>query len=322
MVQSALIPPDSITSRDETSDERADAAGKTLRYDAQRDRHRMQRPQRADWRGMLESVKAFLHTTQAPAASGTPNAAAHGAGEISVTECIAALDRLYLTLKHNLARQQALERELRAARMALTNMHAELFAAQAKERSARKLALHDSLTALPNRSFFLERLAEALQRAALQRRALAVLYLDLDGFKPINDVHGHATGDELLRIMATRLSRALRTEDTVGRLGGDEFACLLADFPSRACLRDLAHKIFDTVTAPCKLGAFKLSVRASIGVAVYPADGESVERLLAHADAAMYSAKRARCGVTFFDQRAVPPDPSASAGPSPCDNSA
>jgi diguanylate cyclase (GGDEF)-like protein len=128
-----------------------------------------------------------------------------------------------------------------------------------------------------------------------------VLYLDLDGFKPINDLHGHDAGDELLRIVAARLARSIRAEDMVCRLGGDEFACLLSDPLNRERLGHLACKLFDAVSAPLQLGPLKLTVRPSIGIAVCPTDGATTDALLKCADAAMYRAKRHQSGYAFFD---------------------
>ena len=182
---------------------------------------------------------------------------------------------------------------------------AELAGTRDGERRARHLALHDGLTSLPNRRFFRERLDHALSQVAPQRPAIAVLYLDLDGFKPINDAHGHATGDELLKIVAARLARAVRAGDMVGRLGGDEFACLLADSLNREQLTQLANKLVDAVSAPLQVGPLKLTVRPSIGIAICPTDGITAEALLNSADAAMYRAKRHNCGFAFFDQLAL-----------------
>ena len=259
------------------------------------------------WRGVLGAVKARLWLTQADQIAGSLAPRAHEAGglvALGVPECIAALDQLYVTLQHELTRRQQLEQEVRAAQAALLLSRVELVGTQAKERRARRLALHDSLTSLPNRMCFRERLDRALSQGVSQSRVLAVLYLDLDGFKEINDTHGHDVGDELLRIVAARLTRAVRAEDMVSRLGGDEFACLLAGVPSRARLIHLAGKLLDAVVAPCKLGTLKLVVRPSIGIAVCPADGETVDSLLKNADTAMYRAKRLRTGLAFFDQQA------------------
>jgi diguanylate cyclase (GGDEF)-like protein len=130
---------------------------------------------------------------------------------------------------------------------------------------------------------------------------LAVLYLDLDGFKPINDRHGHETGDGLLRVVAARLARAVRSDDMVCRVGGDEFVCLLGDVLNRQQLSHLACKLFDAVSAPLRIGTLDLLVRPSIGIAVCPQDGDTTDALLRRADTAMYRAKRQQLGYAFFD---------------------
>ena len=132
-----------------------------------------------------------------------------------------------------------------------------------------------------------------------------MLYLDLDDFKKVNDTHGHAVGDELLRVVAARLSRSVRADDVVSRLGGDEFACLLGDLPAREQLSHLACKVLDAVAAPCQIGPLRLHIRPSIGIAVCPSDGETADLLLEHADAAMYNAKRHRSGYAFFDEQSA-----------------
>ena len=171
----------------------------------------------------------------------------------------------------------------------------------AEEQRAKYLAFHDHLTELPNRSFFHHRLSDLLDADTAPPGSLAVLFLDLDGFKPINDAHGHAAGDELLRIVAARLARMLRSEDTVCRLGGDEFACLLAGLESRDQAARLAAKLRDAIQAPCKIGHHIVSVGVSIGIALYPTDGNGTKDLLLKADRAMYCAKRERKGVAFYD---------------------
>jgi diguanylate cyclase (GGDEF)-like protein len=258
-----------------------------------------------DWDTMLSAVKERLTLTVAESShvlGGTLLRAGDPRVQTAVLECVNALDQLHLTLRHELGRCQQLELAVFDAQTALVQVRAELVGTQAVEKRARHLARHDDLTLLPNRGHFLERLALALETAAPQRRALAVLYLDLDGFKPINDHHGHDAGDELLRIVAARLSRAVRADDLVSRLGGDEFACLLADLPGREQLCRLAGKLFEAVAAPVKVGALELTVRPSIGIATCPADGITGAQLLKHADAAMYRAKRQRSGYAFFDQ--------------------
>jgi diguanylate cyclase (GGDEF)-like protein len=225
--------------------------------------------------------------------------------QTNVLACVAALDRLQAVLKGQFDRHERNEREMLDVHAALTLARNELVGTQAGERRARHMASHDAMTSLPNGGLFRERLDDLLAHLEPQRKGPAVLYLDLDGFKAINDAHGHATGDELLGIVAARLTRAVRSEDVVSRLGGDEFACLLPDGLSREQLIQVAQKLFDAVSAPAKIGTLTVTVRPSIGIAAFPADGASAEALLESADAAMYSAKRHRSGHAFFDRRAA-----------------
>jgi diguanylate cyclase (GGDEF)-like protein len=260
-----------------------------------------------DWNELLGAVKARLRLSVGDpppaAAEAVPDVVARGV-RTSVLECAAALDQLHLSLRQELGRLQRLELEMSDARAALAQARAELAGMQAGERAARHLALHDGLTALPNRDFFRQQLDRALNRADGQHRPLALLYIDLDAFKPINDTHGHGIGDELLRIIAARLNRAVRANDSVGRMGGDEFACLITDLPGRGQIERLACKLFDAVSMPVMVGDLRLCVRPSIGIALCPADGTTPDTLLVRADAAMYRAKREGCGHAFFDRGA------------------
>lgn len=153
------------------------------------------------------------------------------------------------------------------------------------------LAHHDSLTNLPNRLLFEDRLEHALAQAKRQKRQLAVLFLDLDRFKNINDSLGHAMGDELLKEVAKRLQNILRDDDTAARLGGDEFTVLVENLedPSQAAV--VAAKIQDKFKAPFKIAGRELHVTASIGISIFPEDGKDVADLTKNADAAMYQAK-------------------------------
>jgi diguanylate cyclase (GGDEF)-like protein len=200
---------------------------------------------------------------------------------------------------------QQLRNELACSRAELRRTRIELQHAHSSEQQARHQALHDSLTELPNRSCFRQRLDRDLARGQPQALdsapVLAVLYLDLDGFKPINDRHGHETGDGLLRVVAARLARAVRSDDMVCRVGGDEFVCLLGDVLNRQQLSHLACKLFDAVSAPLRIGTLDLLVRPSIGIAVCPQDGDTTDALLRRADTAMYRAKRQQLGYAFFD---------------------
>jgi diguanylate cyclase (GGDEF)-like protein len=220
---------------------------------------------------------------------------------------LSAVQQLRRTVAVERRRRRQLEREVLAARSALVRARADLAGSKAGEQQARHLALHDGLTSLPNRRFFVEQLGQALARVSPDSPALAVLYLDLNDFKPINDQYGHEAGDELLRIIAARLSRVVRAEDMMSRLGGDEFACLAAESLNRELLGHLAGKLLDAVSAPLKLGTLTLSVRPSIGIATYPADGTTADALLRSADAAMYRAKQQQIGYHFCDRRADGP---------------
>lgn len=158
-----------------------------------------------------------------------------------------------------------------------------------------KLANYDPLTGLPNRLLFADRLSQAVGRAQRAGGRFALLYLDLDGFKPINDRWGHGAGDQVLQETAARLLACVRGSDTVARVGGDEFIVILADAQDRTAARTVAQKIVDTLCHPITLtvadGRAEGTVTASVGMAVYAVDGSTPDALVAAADAAMYHAK-------------------------------
>jgi diguanylate cyclase (GGDEF)-like protein/PAS domain S-box-containing protein len=162
------------------------------------------------------------------------------------------------------------------------------------EERIQRVAHHDSLTGLPNRLLFVDRLDQTLSLAKRSARSFALLYLDLDNFKPVNDNLGHAAGDELLQAVAARIRRQVRESDTVARVGGDEFSVILPDIAAREEAETVVRKITAALAAPFRLGSDKQSVDigTSIGIAVYPADGETPDVLVKAADAAMYSAKQ------------------------------
>ena len=163
---------------------------------------------------------------------------------------------------------------------------------QAEER-IRHLAYHDLLTDLPNRALMGERAGDAIARARRDGRKVALLFVDLDRFKNVNDSLGHGAGDDLLRLCATRLLTALRSADLVGRQGGDEFAVLLADLVDVEAAARIAAKLVEAVRRPFLVGDRELRLTCSIGVALFPENGESFEALLQSADSAMYAAKDA-----------------------------
>lgn len=159
-------------------------------------------------------------------------------------------------------------------------------------RKQQELALHDPLTNLPNRRLLEDRLSTAMQHARRNHQKTAVLYLDLDGFKDVNDTYGHTYGDDLLKMVAERLVGASRQEDTVARIGGDEFMVILPDLANVADVHGPATKLIEVVSAPYHVGEVTLRVTTSIGIGVYPDHADSVTELITLADNALYEAKR------------------------------
>ena len=154
------------------------------------------------------------------------------------------------------------------------------------------MASHDVLTDLPNRGLFAERLQQALELAMRNATKLALLFIDLDQFKPINDTWGHRVGDLLLRAVAESMKQRLRAADTIGRLGGDEFVVLLTDLAGPDGALRVAEELRQALAQPFVIEGHALSISASIGIALYPDHGANAEDLTRHADAAMYRAKQ------------------------------
>jgi len=189
-------------------------------------------------------------------------------------------------------------------------------AAAASLRLSRAAEL-DALTELPNRVLLLDRLAQAIMFAKRQSTRFALLFLDLDNFKRINDTLGHAVGDQVLKVAGQRLASAIRGADTVSRHGGDEFLILLNAVSQAPDAAVIARKIAAGLGAPARVGSHVLRLTASIGISLYPDDGDDVDTLINRADAAMYRAKRrGLSGFAFHGelphQRTVPPPPLAS----------
>jgi diguanylate cyclase (GGDEF)-like protein/PAS domain S-box-containing protein len=168
--------------------------------------------------------------------------------------------------------------------------------AELREAQAQTLALatHDSLTGLPNRLLAQERIARVVEQARRFRRRAAILFLDLDGFKAINDSLGHAAGDAVLKEVASRMLACTRSSDTVARLGGDEFLVLLPEVEGSKSAATVGQKLLTAMKATrFAVAGQELNVSFSVGGAVFPEHGRDVDELLAHADAALYRAKRA-----------------------------
>ena len=161
-----------------------------------------------------------------------------------------------------------------------------------QEEEIRRLALEDPLSGLPNRRLLEDRLERALSTAARNRERVAVLLLDLDGFKDVNDEFGHAAGDAVLKAVAQRLKVSVRESDTVARTGGDEFVLLVRGVQQRADVAHLAEKLLATIREPISDGGITLQVGASIGIAIYPADTLHPAQLVRLADKAMYDVKQ------------------------------
>jgi diguanylate cyclase (GGDEF)-like protein len=173
----------------------------------------------------------------------------------------------------------------------------QLIARQDADRAAREAqyqhqAHHDMLTGLPNRAYFGERLREALSLADRRGRQVALMYIDLDRFKIVNDSLGHGAGDQLLGEVATRIRDGLRASDLLFRMGGDEFTVILPDVDSPEAVAQVAQRIVGQVRAPVQVGGHDVAVGVSIGIAMHPGDGSTAEALIKNADAAMYSAKQ------------------------------
>lgn len=163
-------------------------------------------------------------------------------------------------------------------------------------RAIKHIALHDPLTGLANRRLFNERLSYTVAQKQRHKEPFALIAIDMDKFKPINDQHGHKTGDEVLREVSRRLLSHVRDEDTVARLGGDEFCVILPSTGDQGSTLKVANKLRDTLNKPFVNQGIQLDLSASIGISLYPDDGKSVDELLRSADMAMYQAKQAGGG--------------------------
>jgi diguanylate cyclase len=211
-------------------------------------------------------------------------------------------------LQQAIARVQQLERALASSQQEaiaaqqqlamLTETHARLSELAVRREqevaSVRHFAYHDELTGLPNRALLLDRLNQALVRAKRQHKQLAVLLLDLDGFKDVNDRLGHIAGDKLLQRVAERLLSCIRGSDTACRYGGDEFVVLLPEVDDQNRALVVAGEIHARLAKPYMVDDYSIAVTASIGAAVYPLDGVCQDDLIKQADVAMYLAKPAR----------------------------
>ncbi len=194
----------------------------------------------------------------------------------------------------------AVNRALEAEIKVRGTLEDQLNATQEQADADRHAAFHDPLTSLPNRALFNDRLEHGLAQARRHGWMLAVMFIDLDDFKNINDTHGHAAGDQVLQAIANRLKGAMRADDTVSRHGGDEFLYLLLELKQEADAASVAKKIIKMLSEPCHLTVdgivISAIVRPSIGIAIFPLDGQSSDALIESADSAMYRSKSLRLG--------------------------
>jgi diguanylate cyclase (GGDEF)-like protein len=226
----------------------------------------------------------------------------------SKVDIFVELAKKNLELEHKTHQLAELNRDLQVQQMQkLKQMNAALQAEiierrQAEER-AHGLATRDPLTGLLNRRSLLEHLEHAIARAGRHKNGMAVLFLDMDRFKTINDTMGHDVGDALLIQVAERISSSVRESDVVARLGGDEFVILMEDLSAYPSAGEVAKKIIQANAPECRIGSHCLRTSVSIGISLFPQDGNTVHDLMKHADLAMYHAKQQRRGsVQFFHQ--------------------
>lgn len=168
-----------------------------------------------------------------------------------------------------------------------------------------KSANYDKLTGLPNRRLFFERLEQTVLDSEVENQKFALLFIDLDGFKYINDNHGHVFGDEVLTIVGKRLIECVRKTDTVARMGGDEFTVLIKNIEDKEIVEKIAKKIQDLLQEVMHIQDYECRINSSIGIAIFPSNGKDSETLLRKADASMYEVKRKGNGGYMFSNDLV-----------------
>jgi diguanylate cyclase (GGDEF)-like protein len=225
--------------------------------------------------------------------------------ETKVQECAEDLESVTKTLAQGIDELKLVEAALASSKVALAEANLSLDSALAGEEQANLRALHDHMTGLPNRALFDDRVAHALALAQRHQWSVAVMFIDLDRFKDVNDTHGHAAGDVVLKEIAKRLAQDARDEDAVCRNGGDEFLYLLINPQGRGNVERVAAAVIENLARTIRVGEQQLSVRPSIGIAIYPDAGVDGSALIQNADAAMYRAKKSDCGFAVHESRAA-----------------
>jgi len=209
-----------------------------------------------------------------------------------------------IKLSEEIAKRTVIESELVITKTDLAEVRDDLSKSQIETEEAQQTALRDVLTGLPNRAAFEQALDHGLTQAKRHGWGLAVLFIDIDKFKNINDSYGHDLGDHVLTMIANRLKTFVRDEDMVSRWGGDEFVCLLLEVKQEADVVHLAEKMINRIAEAYDFNGHVLTILASIGIAIYPADGDTTEILFKKADTAMYQAKGTEKRVVLFRESA------------------
>ncbi len=229
--------------------------------------------------------------------------------ENQVQDCAVKLDEVNKTLEQEIDGHNKRDGEFReiveklsAMESTLSNTQDALASANQAVEEAKQLSLQDAATGIPNRELFNVRIEQAIALAKRNNWVLAVMFIDLDRFKLINDTYGHAVGDKVLQEVAQRMEGRVRCEDTLCRYGGDEFLYLLVNPQSLESIQRVAEEMFGRIAQPVIIDDLTLTVEPSIGIALYPDDGDTDLELVANADAAMYRAKKTKAGYTLFDR--------------------
>jgi diguanylate cyclase len=222
--------------------------------------------------------------------------------ESSVKEVAHDIDQVIDALSQGLDHLERSDAALIHAQETLMRTEDALAHSQHQEEVSRHRSLHDPLTGLPNRELFDDRLAQAIAMAERHAWTLAVMFIDLDRFKTINDERGHAAGDAVLKQTALRLNLYSREEDTVCRLGGDEFLILLINPQGAGTAERIAQGVLKEISAPIEMEGLSMRVAASIGIACYPEHATTAVQLVSNADAAMYAAKGTGDGVRLWSK--------------------
>jgi diguanylate cyclase (GGDEF)-like protein/PAS domain S-box-containing protein len=183
----------------------------------------------------------------------------------------------------------------------MSGTHTDITRLKKTEEAVRRLAMTDHLTGLSNRAHFSQSLADSIAIANRENRKFALMMLDLDTFKPVNDRHGHPVGDALLQAVASTIKRCTREGDVVTRLGGDEFAVIISDYAQEKDVLACAERIFREVSRPMDIKGNKINIGISIGVSFYPDDADDAKSLITHADQAMYEAKKSGVNVLTYE---------------------